>query len=326
MFLNLSCAEAGMSNNNKKTAIAYAGIISVVFIWAVIPLVKKALIGGSFSASIFSAVTALSSALVLLVINRKKLKELNAAYFRAAVPTGVCLGGAALAQALAYNFDASPTNQAFLENLSCIIVPVMLFVAVKKKPTALTITASVVCLASSVVLSGALEMGMKFHTADILNAVAGVLYGVNIAVTGIYAGRVVPSLYVMIQLFVQSVLSFAMAVAFNFICIGERPIDPFAFSFDPWLILALVGVGVISNALCWTIRTSAMRYVSANVVAVIMPFSAVVTGIIAVAIGSDSLSISLVVGAILGLAASLLSATNDVLETKKHERGGSNQA
>ena len=146
------------------------------------------------------------------------------------------------------------------------------------------------------------------------------LYGVNIAITGIYARKYIASLYVMIQLFVQAILSAMMAVAFNFINVGGRPVDPFVFTPNAWLILAIVGIGIISSALCWTIRTSAMKHVSANVVAVIMPFSAVITGVFALILGQDEPSVTLLIGAILGLAASFLSSAGDIVENKRKEK------
>lgn len=305
---------------NRSTALAYAGIISVVLIWGLIPSAKKALIGDSFSASVYSAITAFAAACALLIMSAKHLKNLDRSYFKIAIPTGSCVGLAALLQALAYNFNASPTNQAFLENLSCVIVPVLLFVIVKKRPSILTVLASVICLISSMVLAGVFSLGLNFSAADILNALAGLLYGVNIAITGIYAKKYVASLYVMIQLFVQAILSAIMAVAFNFISIGEGPIDPFVFTPNMWLILAIVAIGIVSSALCWTVRTSAMKYVSANVVAVIMPFSAVVTGVFAIILGQDTPSLTLLVGAILGLVASFLSSAGDILENKKTQK------
>ena len=298
---------------NRSTALAYVGIISVVLIWGLIPSAKKALIGDSFSASVYSAITAFAAACALLIMSAKHLKALNRDYFKIAIPTGSCVGLAALLQALAYNFNASPTNQAFLENLSCVIVPVLLFVIVKKRPSILTVAASALCLISSMVLAGVFSLGLNFSAADILNALAGLLYGVNIAITGIYAKKYVASLYVMIQLFVQAILSAIMAVAFNFI-------DPFVFTPKAWLILAIIGIGIVSSALCWTIRTSAMKYVSANVVAVIMPFSAVVTGVFAIILGQDTPSLTLLIGAILGLAASFLSSAGDILENKKTQK------
>ena len=305
---------------NRSTAIAYAGIISVVLIWGLIPSAKKALIGDSFSASVYSAITAFAAAAVLLIMSARQLKELNRDYFKIAIPTGACVGLAALVQALAYNFNASPTNQAFLENLSCVIVPVLLLVIIKKRPSILTVLASALCLVSSMVLAGVFNVGLSFGAADILNALAGLLYGVNIAITGIYAKKYVASLYVMIQLFVQAILSAIMAVAFNFIVIGEGPVDPYVFTPNPWLILAIVGIGIVSSALCWTIRTSAMKHVSANVVAVIMPFSAVVTGVFAIILGQDTPSLTLLIGAILGLAASFLSSAGDIIESKRESK------
>ncbi len=308
-----------MKIKNKSTALAYIGIIAVVFIWGVIPTFKKALIGDHFSAAIYSAVTTFAAACVLLIISAKKLKLLNRSYFKVAIPTGVCVGAAALLQAIAYKYDASPTKQAFLENLSCVVVPILLFILIKKKPSILTVAASLICLAASFVLGDVFSTGLSFGIADILNALAGVFYGINIAFTGIYAKKFHAPLYVMIQLFVQAITSAIVAVAFNFITYGGEPMDKIVFTPDPWLILALVGIGILTNSICWTIRTTAMKYVSPNVVAIIMPFSAVVTGVVSVILGMDSLSSTLLIGAALGLIASFMSSAGDILENKKAE-------
>ena len=305
-----------MINKRNPVLLSYIGIVSVILIWGLVPLAKKALIGGSFSAAVYSTITTFSAACVLLILSRHRLAELGVGYFKVAVPTGLCVGLASVLQALAYNFDTSPTNQAFLENLSCITVPVILLFAVRKKPSALTVAASILCLLSSVVLAGVFDTGLSFSAADILNALAGLLYGVNIAVTGIYAKKYHASLYVMIQLFIQAAVSALMALSFNYICIGGEPVDPFVFTPNLWLVLCVACIGIMANAVCWTVRTSAMRYVSANVVAVMMPFSAVITGVAAVIVGQDRASSSLIIGAVLGLAASLMSSVNDIRESK----------
>ena len=309
-----------MKNKKSSTVIAYAAIIAVVFIWAVIPLLKKAIIGNTFSATVYTTISLFAAAFTLLCIYAKSLKCITLEYFKIGVPTGMCVGAATIAQALAYNFNASPTNQAFLENLSCITVPIILFIVLKKAPTVLAVTASLLCLLSSMVLSGIFSNGISFSAADILNALAGLMYGVNIAITGIYAKKLVAPVYVMIQLFVQAVMSLVCIFAFNFISIGGSPIDALVFSSSLPLILSVVGIGIVSNALCWTMRTSAMKYVSANVVAVFMPFSAVVTGVIAVLIGQDKPTLSLLIGALIGVAASLLSGFADILESKKENK------
>lgn len=306
-----------MKSKSNSTLIAYLGIIAVVFIWGVIPTAKKALIGGHFSAAIYSAITTGAGAIALLLISLKDIKKINLSYFKMAIPTGLFVGAAALLQAIAYKYDASPTKQAFLENLSCVIVPILLFIITRKKPSWLTVLACVLCLASSFVLGDIFSVGLSFGTADILNALAGIFYGINIALTGIFAKKYHAPLYVMIQLFVQAIVSIIVAISFNFITFDGAPMDKIVFTPDIWLILGAIGIGVLTNAVCWTVRTVSMKYVSPSVVAVIMPFSAVVTGIVAVILGMDSISYTLVIGAILGLVASLISSISDVMENKR---------
>ncbi len=302
---------------NKPVFFAYVGIAFVVLFWGVVPSFKKMLIGDSFSASVYTAVTALSAALVLLFMNLGSLKKINRSYFKVAIPTGVCLGAATLLQALAYNFDASPTNQAFLENLSCIAVPIILFVAIKKKPTFLTVSACVLCMISSMVLAGVFSAGIDLKTADILNALAGIIYGVNIAVSGMYAKRFSASIYVMIQHFVYATIAAVMAVALNFVTIGGRVVDPFVFTADILPILGLLLLGALSNALCWTVRTHSMKFVSASAVAVIMPLSAVVTGAFAIILGQDEPSASLFIGGAIGFVAAIISGMADINKNEK---------
>ena len=48
-----------------------------------------------------------------------------------------------------------------------------------------------------------------------------------------------------------------------------------------------------------------------------MPHSAVLTAVLAVLLGQDTLSPSLLLGAVLGIAAALLSSISDIKEKKK---------
>ena len=306
-----------MKSKNKSVVLAYLGIIAVIFIWGLIPSAKKTLIGNAFSASVYMVITTFSAASVLLMLSAKSLRLMDRSYFKLAIPTGLCVGVASVAQALAYNFNASPVNQAFLENISCIVVPVLLFVFIKKHPSILTVIAAILCLLSSFVLTGMFKTGAKFSTADILNVLAGVFYGLNIAFTGIYAKKYIASLYVMIQLFSQSFFSLGMVIFFNFIEIDGAPIDAFYFTTDIWLVLAVIGIGILTNAVCWTIRTSAMKHVSPTTVAIIMPFSSVITSFFAVSIGQDALSPSLVIGAVLGVIACVASGFGELEKTPK---------
>lgn len=60
-----------------------------------------------------------------------------------------------------------------------------------------------------------------------------------------------------------------------------------------------------------------MKYVNASVVAIMMPFSAVVTGVGSVLVGFDTLSVSLVVGGAIVLMAIVMSGLDDLRGKKK---------
>ena len=295
--------------------LAYGALIFVVFIWGAAPLLN-AYLYRYYTATICTAVASLISATSLLLISLPHLKKLNRDYFKIAVPTGIFNSVASLLQKIGLQYT-TPTKYAFLENLSCVVVPVLLFFFIKKKPSFFTILASVLCLAGSFILSG-----MDFSSnsifigkGEILCALAGLLYGVNIAATGAYAKKLYAPLYVMIQIWIHTLISFATAFALHFIRIGGVPIEPLVFSWEINHLLLVVVWALVSSTLCWIIRTNVMKYIDASVVAVIMPFSAAITGVLSVLFGMDEPTLNLLLGAGIGLCAALLSSIADSIQT-----------
>ena len=256
------------------------------------------------------------SAVVLLPECLPKLKYIDRSYFKVAVPTGFVVGAANLLQKIGLTYT-TPTRYAFLENLSCVVVPILLFLFIRKKPHPLTISASLLCLAGCFIMSGVSGEGVSIGVGEILCALAGVLYGVNIAATGVFAVRMNAMLYVMIQMWVNVAVSGVAAFALNAIKVGGEPIERFAFSWE-WRHLLLVAVLVLAiSTFGWIVRTDALKYVNASVVAVIMPFSSVVTGIVAVLVGKDSFALPLLFGGLIILLASVLSSVADIRESKR---------
>ena len=77
------------------------------------------------------------------------------------------------------------------------------------------------------------------------------------------------------------------------------------------MLLIIAFMAILSNSICWTLRTNAMKVIDATVVSVMMPFSAVVTGVLSAIVGFDSISPGLIMGAVIVLAASILSGLGD---------------
>ena len=137
--------------DNKKS-IAYFGLIFVVLIWGTAPLTTKYFLD-YYSPTFGVAWGALFSTIVLAIMFRKRLKEINLDYFKVAIPLGICYTGADLMQKIGLQYT-TPTIYSFLENLSCIVVPFLTWWFIKKKPAILQIVGSMICLLSAFVLSG----------------------------------------------------------------------------------------------------------------------------------------------------------------------------
>ena len=318
-------AQIEESVNTKKRTIAYGGIIFVILMWGVSPVLTSGLLD-FYSGGMYSFASSLVSSVALLLICIPKLKLLDRSYFKVALPTGFFVGLASLLQKIGLQYT-TPTQYAFLENLSCVVVPLLLFLFIRKKPGALTVTASVLCLAGCFVLSG-LDLsgaGIAFGKGEILCALAGVLYGVNIAATGVYAKKLDAMLYVMIQMWMHVIISGIAAVVLDRVTIGGEPVEKIAFSWDPKHLLLIALLALIVSTLGWIIRTEALKFVNASVVAVLMPFSSVVTGILAVCVGKDVFTLHLLFGGLIILLSSILSSLADIKEAKREERKENDQ-
>ncbi len=287
------------------------GLILVILVWGVSPFFTMYFFN-YISPTVQTAFNALVSTVSLLIISRKNLHLLNKDYFKVAVPTGLFYSIAHIMQTIGLQYT-TPTKYSFLENLSCVIVPVLLYFFIKKKPSFLTITASLLCLASTFILNG-LDFSagtLKFGIGEVLCALAGIFYGVNIAGTGTFAKKLQAPLYLTVQMAVELFCSILASIAFNYIKIGGAVIEPIEFSFNIWVLLLRAISAFLCMTLCWLIRTSALKHVDATIVAVMMPFSAVITTIISICLGSDKFTLNLVVGVVLGLIAIIFSGLGD---------------
>lgn len=309
--------DAVSVEEKKSGAVApyYLSLCFVIFVWGMSPVINP-YIYTVFSPTVCSGIGGLAAALSLVIMNFKNLKMINADYFKIAIPTGIINSVASIIQKIGLLYT-TPARYAFLENLSCVVVPVMMFFLVRKKPGAIKIIASVLCLFGCFMLAGADTTG-GIGVGELLCSLSGILYGFNIALTAVYATKLISGLYVLLHMVVHVFISFAATISLNYIEIGGKPIEPMRFEWNYEMLAIIVVVAILSNTLCWTLRTDAMKHIDATIVAVMMPFSAVVTGLVSVALGLDSISYSFVIGALIVLFASILSGLGDLKINKRH--------
>lgn len=263
----------------------YIGIIFVICIWGISPNISKYLLGYYSTASynLFSALVAFLGMLVLCI---NKLGKLNSSYFKAAVPTGFFYSCAVILQKVGLNYT-TPAKFSFLENFSILVVPILMYVFVKQKITPLKIISALLCVFGIFILCNVTPSTLlSVNKGDILCAISGLFYGVNIAGTAAFSKNLESSLYLLIQFFIHAVVSLLY-----FLFIGE------AIEASPNLLPAFILVAsvLISSVLGWLMRTKCLIHLDATFVAIAMPFSSVITAVISVITGTDKLTTNLII-------------------------------
>lgn len=299
---------------NIKTK-SYLSLFFVVFVWGCSPIITLELYK-YYSPSVRLLFSEFVLLIAYILMSKNHLKEFNIKYIKIGSLTGLFLAFANISQKIGLMYT-TPAKYAFLENLTCISVPVLMYILVRKKPSFTTVLSSITCLASVIVLNGFSKgESSSWGIGEILCAVAGILYGFNIAFTSVYAKHMYPTLYLAVQSSVSVIVAMITTILFNEISLASTglPIESIVFSFKVHHILFVITAALITSALCWTMRTNAMKHVDATAVAVIMPFSAVVTSVISIIMGNDSLNLNIVLGGILGIIAILLSSFNDIFK------------
>ena len=197
---------------------AYTGLIFVVLVWGCAPLITLELYK-YYSPTIRVFFSELILVVSYLVISGKKIRLFSIDYIKVGVPTGIFLALANISQKIGLMYT-TPAKYAFLENLSCITVPVVLYFLIKEKPTFLTIISCFTCLAGVFALSGiSLSDTSAWGIGETLCAVSGLLYGFNIAGTGVYAKKLYPPLYLAVQSIVSMIVAFFFAIVLDILYI-----------------------------------------------------------------------------------------------------------
>ena len=276
----------------------YIMLITSMVVWGIDPVVTTYLYN-YYSASVFASVCTFFSMILFFVLSAKNLKNINGKFLKVAIPMATMSVLANMLQRIGLQYT-TPACYAFLERLSCAVVPVVFFLMTRKKPTANQILASVLCLVGCFILSGVkLNDLASIGIGNILCGLAGILAGVYVVFLSVYGRDLNLMLYMVVYMTVYFLESALMAVVLNFVKIGGVPMESMVFSMNP-LILSLSAIfGLISVGICWLLRTEAGTHLNPVKVSLLLPLSTIISGVVSVICGYDKLTVSYVVGAVL---------------------------
>ncbi len=300
--------EALTKKDKRQSAFAYGCLIFVIILWGITPVINREIVYDYYSPTVYTMLCGIISAVALFLISIKNLNKMTPALLRVAIPTGLINAAATILQKIGLQYT-TPSKCAFLDTLSCIMVPLMLFILTRKRPSVFKVAGAGLCLAGCFILTECnfLE-GTAFGIGELLCALAGLLYGANTAITSVFAQKSYVPLHVMIHMGVQFITSAIMTLILGNISISGKILEPIRFDTSPIPILIVFTSALIATTLGWVIRINVLKKIDATVVGVMMPLSAVVTGFVSVSIGADELSYTLVIGGLLGVGASIISS------------------
>ncbi len=294
--------------NKEIRIISFLVLVGVVALWGVAPVVSKTAFD-SYSPGMLIALRGVLAIITMAIIINKNFKKIDKSYL-ICIPAGLFLAAAYIFQFVGLKYTV-PSKNTFLENISCITIPLFMFIFVREKPTWYSIVSAAVCVVGSLILVGNGFNFSGFFTSgsllgDGLSAIGGLFFGLDIAFTKVYCKGKDPLIYVFLQICVMTVISFAYAFIFE-----GQVFHVLAYAFDIRSVLMVVFLGVICTAVCWVSRAWAMRYVDAMTVSLLVPLSAVVASILSIAYMIEEFTLNLLVGGLIILLSIAVSAIFD---------------
>ena len=303
-----------------KGAWAYVELILVVLIWSFSPIISNLeIVKDNYSPGMIIALRSLFAVLALAVINGKRLIKINKEYLKWAVPSGFILGAASICQMVGYRYGAGPGESAVLENLALIVIPILLFVFVKQKPTWTKILAAVLCFIGSAIIALAGTAGdlLSVSLGKWLACLSGILYGANFVITGTYAKKLDSGVFVFVQIAVQTLTAFAYVFIGEQILLAKENVFVCNLELAPFLTVA--ALGILATGICWTLRAHCLKRIPVMIASVIMPFSTVLTGIWSLIGGLEPFTWNLLIGGVIVVGAILLAQFGDKGEEQSAE-------
>lgn len=286
-----------------KKYLAVAGLIAVTVIW-----------GGGFVASDMAldslrpfqimTIRFLMASLLMGAAGIRELKGINIKEIRAGMLMGAALFTGFAFQIVGLQYT-TPSKNAFLTALNVVMVPFIAFVILKKKIGIKSIAGAVMAIVGVGLLS--LEKNLTLGIGDALTLVCAAGFAFQI----FFTSEFVKKYRAVVLNFVQMLT----AVALSFVCLFIFGETEFHVSTKGWL--SVLYLGVISTALCYLLQTASQRYVDETKAAIILSMESVFGTLFSILILHEQVTIRMICGCVIILAAVIVSNLADVQGEKE---------
>ena len=234
----------------------------------------------------------------------KKWKELTRDYFWRGAIIGACLFSAYVIQTFGLQYT-TPSNNAFLTAVYCVLVPFMCWLAVKRKPDIYNVLAAVLCVAGIGFVS--LTEQFTIQIGDTLTLVAAVLYAAHIVAVEKYSpGK---------DIYLITTFQFLYSAIYSWIGVALTDCVPASVPGEVWTALFYLGIMCTTVALLF--QNVGQIYSDPASASVLLSLESVFGVLFSVALYGDPITGRLLLGFALIFVAILCSETKFAFLKKK---------
>lgn len=291
--------------NNKKLIFADVGIMFIAISWGLnFSVIKWSL--SDITPMYYLSLRFLLSGALIGIIFVKTLKGISKEDIVCGAFSGILLAASFAAQVIGLQYT-TPGKAGFLANASVIIIPLLVWIIYKKKPTGSVLVGGGIAFAGLAIISMTEDFTIQF--GDALQIICAICFAGQTLVIDRYAERINPIRMAAFQVVVAGLISLAVAM------MTESSPD-LAQSSMPVIVGVSYGV-IFCTALSFVIQGYAQRITPPSHVAIILCFEAVFALVFAISFGYEQLTFRSMVGSSMVLVGFIVSQINITFGRKK---------
>ena len=289
--------------DSTKEYLGILGLLTVTIIW-----------GGGFVASDVALATLTPfqimfirffiAAVIMTVLGKDSIKSVTREEIKCGAMLGSALFGGFALQIIALQYT-TPSKNAFLTATNVVIVPFIALVIYKKKIPVKSLVGAGMAIVGAAVLS--LQSDFSMGIGDLMTLVCAVCFALQIFLTGEFVGKIRPTVLNFLQMTTAFILS------------GVGLIVTGGFRFKPSMesLLAVLYLGIVSTTITYLLQTVSQKYVDETKSAIILSMEAVFGTIFSVILLHETVTVRMITGSVLILAAVLVSEVSFSKKTNK---------
>lgn len=200
------------------------------------------------------------AALVLGLVNIKRLKQIDKDYIKSGIFIGVCLFMAYFTQTLGVMLEM-PGKSHFLSSAYCVFVPFLGWIILKEKPKVYHIIAAIMCAIGIILVS--LVGSFSISYGDSISIVSSVFWAAQIIAIAKWGNGKDPVLITILEFVVCAILAWAFTLTME---------DPFGIQWNAAAVGGVLYLGVVCSGICFLLQTIAQKTEDPTSVSIILSF------------------------------------------------------